>query len=65
MLLAQARRGYIGHSSEAKPRGAFGGRTAGKWVTPAKIRSHRWKWDTPAQSVLNISVWPIFQRCDL
>ena len=43
MLLAQARRGYIGHSSEAKPRNTFRGRTAGKWVTPAKIRSHRWK----------------------
>jgi len=43
MLLAQARRGYIGHSSEAKPRNTFRGRTAGKWVTLAKIRSHRWE----------------------
>ena len=36
MLLAQARRGYIGHSSEAKPRNTFRGRTAGKWVTKGR-----------------------------
>jgi len=69
MLLAQARRSYIGHSSETKPRNTFRGRItgngshrqklgriAGKWVTPKYLGHIAGKWVTPTQSVLNISV---------